>query len=263
MKVTKLARSISTVHIFYVYFLLLAAVLVAEASPANKRYTEHPANNVVIKAEIGQTVNISCYFDNEGQVTSKRRRSHAFKRSSSGHNRHIFKSVDYSSHNYGSDGGDADEQINPNSYEVDWFFLDNQGRMNIISYGAETTSRHKYKTFFRRNSDQEPPQSGLDTGNGPYSSSALYSQSIRGNGNEFKLNQRSSPNQSTYYLSALIESENDEGVYQCINPFKPNHVIQNTTVLIARNDSNRLQMLSLHQSLTLVLTIISFIAVRT
>ncbi len=102
------------------------------------------------------------------------------------------------------------------------------------SYGSETTSRYKYKTFYRRNREQL-------TGDSPYSSSALYSQSIRANENEVKLNQRSSLNQNTYYLSALIESESDEGIYQCINPFKPNHVIQNTTVLIARNHSKQLR----------------------
>lgn len=59
-----------------------------------------------------------------------------------------------------------------------------------------------------------------------YSSSALYSQSSRVDSNKAR---------STYYLSALIESEEDEGVYQCINPFKPNYVIQNTTVLITSN----------------------------
>lgn len=115
-------------------------IIYLEASPTNKRYAEHSAtkqNNVVIKAEIGQTVNISCYFDSElfggqqQQGNNKRRRSHVFKRSSNGHNRHIFKSVDYSGHTHGSGGSaNADEQIN--SYEIDWFFLDNQGRMNII-----------------------------------------------------------------------------------------------------------------------------------
>ena len=66
----------------------------------------------------------------------------------------------------------------------------------------------------------------MEEGPTKYSSSALYSQSSKATLRDTDKN--------TYYLSALIESEDDEGVYQCINPFKPNYVIQNTTILIKR-----------------------------
>ena len=95
--------------------------------------------------------------------------------------------------------------------------------MNIISYGEETTQKYKYKTFYKNENEQlNQPRIKDQAG---YSSSALYSQSSRS---------EKKP-KYTYYLSALIESEEDEGVYQCINPFKPNYVIQNVTVLISRN----------------------------
>lgn len=42
----------------------------------------------------------------------------------------------------------------------------------------------------------------------------------------------------TYYLNALIESEQDEGVYQCINPDSPNLILRNVTVLIASESLN-------------------------
>ena len=96
---------------------------------------------------------------------------------------------------------------------------------HCLSYGNLTASDYKYKTFVNREdlmnaaairSSQNLPQS-----------SALYSQT----------SSRSSPNNNnnvfTYYLSALIESDQDEGVYQCINPDSPNFILRNVTVLIA------------------------------
>ncbi len=92
----------------------------------------------------------------------------------------------------------------------------------MYSYGEETASKYKYKTFFDTSSRS------IDTSQDSefsYSSSALYSQHSQ--------HQQGVSGEVTYYLSALIESEDDEGVYQCINPFKPNYVIQNTTVLLS------------------------------
>ena len=39
-----------------------------------------------------------------------------------------------------------EEQQN-SKYEIDWYFLDNKGRMNIISYGNQTAKISKYRTF--------------------------------------------------------------------------------------------------------------------
>jgi hypothetical protein len=107
-------------------------------------------------------------------------------------------------------------------YELDWFFLDKQGHLNIISYGNQTRSRFKYKTFMRASDDEEEFDSQL-----PYASSALYSQTH----SRSKLRNRASTN--TYYLNVLIESEDDEGVYQCINPDLPNFILRNVTVMFA------------------------------
>ncbi len=60
----------------------------------------------------------------------------------------------------------------------------------------------------------------------PYSSSALYAQT-------HSRSTLSSQSSNTYYLNVLIESEEDEGVYQCINPDLPNFILRNVTVLFA------------------------------
>ena len=107
-----------------------------------------------------------------------------------------------------------------------------------------TASNFKYKTFVNReelsevlraaaasmhqhNHHHNQHHSSNNMPSAPSSASALYSQTS---------SRSSNPNTRyvyTYYLNALIESEQDEGVYQCINPDSPNFVLRNVTVLIA------------------------------
>lgn len=222
---------------FTIYLEQLLVLLFVDSTLSNP-IKKLATGNVVVQAQIGQTVNISCYFDpsinffpqnniNEQIASSqfknkrnnKRTNSYYHKASGTQQQQNVFKSVKFTD----IDHEDVEPNENKIDYEIDWFFLDNQGRMNIISYGEETTQKYKYKTFFK---NENQPQSQLRINDqGGYSSSALYSQSSR---SEKKT-------RYTYYLSALIESQEDEGVYQCINPFKPNHVIRNVTVLISRN----------------------------
>ena len=98
---------------------------------------------------------------------------------------------------------------------------------SFYSYGDETTSKFKYKTFLTNGNSRSVNQNSNSDDSielKGYSSSALYSQTYRGS---------SSQKFFTYYLNAYIESEEDEGVYQCINPNWPNFIIQNITVLIS------------------------------
>jgi hypothetical protein len=195
--------------------------------------------NQIIYVELGQTVNISCGFDklssNLFNRETRRRRHRMQKRSL-----HQSKSS-----NQYSESGDLfntnehDSAVPGNSllrYELDWYYLDKQGRMNIISYGNRTT-KSKYKLFVNT---KEKPQDyynndyDLDTAYNPrqnknslrYSSSALYSH-------DYTRHNR----QQVYYLNALIESEDDEGVYQCINPDQPNFILSNVTIRIANNSA--------------------------
>jgi hypothetical protein len=62
----------------------------------------------------------------------------------------------------------------------------------------------------------------------PYASSALYAQT-----HSRSTMSNSGQSSNTYYLNVLIESEEDEGVYQCINPDLPNFILRNVTVLFA------------------------------
>ena len=144
---------------------------------------------------------------------------------------------------------EAEETVNTNiypdsvKYELDWYFLDKQGRMNIISYGNRT-SKEKYKTFITSNLDkneltnsqESSGRSRMDAINNElaYSSSALYSQSSRSSNFYYK---NDNNNQYTYYLNTIIESEEDEGVYQCINPDLPNFILRNVTILLESKDT--------------------------
>ena len=91
------------------------------------------------------------------------------------------------------------------------------------SYGNKTKSNIKYKTFFNSANTRSLSDNHVNSlsNDMTYSSSALYSQSSR-----------SVPRIYAHYLNILIESEEDEGVYQCINPDWPNFIIQNVTVQI-------------------------------
>lgn len=98
-------------------------------------------------------------------------------------------------------------------------------KIKIYSYGNQTRSRFKYKTFVKRVNDKD----SLDKAT--YSSSALYSSSSN-------LRSRSEqparkPAKNEYFLSVLIESDQDEGVYQCINPDMPSLILKNATVLLS------------------------------
>jgi hypothetical protein len=82
-------------------------------------------------------------------------------------------------------------------------FLYNGPYFNAYSYGNNTISDIKYKTYIDFNE---------------FNNNNNYD-----NINKYKL----------YYLTALIESDDDEGVYQCVNPDWPNFTIRNITLSIA------------------------------
>ncbi len=122
-----------------------------------------------------------------------------------------------------------------NKYELDWYFLDKNGHMNIISYGNQTKSRHKYKTFVISNDVISSTQEDLK--NGPHSSALHFTQTHSRSNNVNRRNHHQQQHSNsdnhhpyTYYLNILIESESDEGVYQCINPDLPNFILRNVTV---------------------------------
>lgn len=111
----------------------------------------------------------------------------------------------------------------------------------ISSYGNLTASNLKYKTFVNREELSEVLRSASSAhhhAHVPSSAAALYSSqtSSRSSSPISNTNKNHHHNKYvyTYYLNALIESEKDEGVYQCINPDSPNYVLRNVTVLIER-----------------------------
>ncbi len=126
-------------------------------------------NNIVVRAQIGEHINISCYFDpnlinmmnQAGQVApklyNKNERLYQLKKrqlnqettkkyADNNNSNRIFKSANLNTETDESslitiDGGD--EPVSDGKYEIDWYFLDNQGRMNII--------RQLIKLFFSLN----------------------------------------------------------------------------------------------------------------
>ncbi|RNA38645.1 hypothetical protein BpHYR1_043893, partial [Brachionus plicatilis] len=212
-----------------------------------------PTHQQIIYTNIGQTINISCVFDSRWITNSqldtdmknfpndinhsipsypfsyeddiedyKKRRKKRLARST--------RSLD--AFNY--DVYEPNSKVEPfsivNTYELDWYFLDKKGRLNIVSYGNQTRSRFKYKTFVKRLSDKDSNEKT------PYSS-ALYSSSSNLRSRSEQPARKSSGKE--YFLSVLIESEQDEGIYQCINPDMPSLILKNATVLLSRNDSSR------------------------
>ena len=125
------------------------------------------------------------------------------------------------------------EHLTP-KYELDWYFIDKNGQMNIISYGSETKSNMKYQTFLHTLNNNEYSEDDPTTGTSddflPYSSSALYSQTSSSK-SQATVNTNNDQINNIYYLTTLIESEEDEGVYQCINPDFPDLILQNVTVM--------------------------------
>ncbi len=130
-----------------------------DSSPVIKRFANR--NNVVISAKIGETVNISCYFDprlmQQASFSSfKRKRSNYLDQTLYRTTRqpHVgsdvfdnFKYNDVPIESFPLKYEVVNEKIGtdikqlqspPISYEIDWFFLDNQGRMNIIRYRIYT-----------------------------------------------------------------------------------------------------------------------------
>lgn len=97
----------------------------------------------------------------------------------------------------------------------------------ISSYGNKTAS-NKYQLFMSRDdeetSDQVDPATRLD--GSQLSSYSSYSQT-----HSRSAALRKPATLLTHYLNVLIESEADEGVYQCINPNLANFIIRNVTVL--------------------------------
>lgn len=151
------------------------------------------------------------------------------------------------------DDVDIDDGIDLSNakYEIDWYFSDNKGRMNIISYGNKTSSNLKYKIY--THVDSPPPDSS--------SLSALYSQQLSSNSAAPSSSSRSSqlykhhhhnqrnhhqlqPQATIHFLNVLIESENDEGFYQCLNPDWPNFVIRNITVLVGKSRASSIHYFS-------------------
>lgn len=98
-----------------------------------------------------------------------------------------------------------------------------------------TASSYKYKTFVNREELSDVLKSHHHSSpSSPSSAAALYSHTSSRSSNSNCVG-AGCPRKYvyTYYLNALIESEQDEGVYQCINPDSPDLVLRNVTVLIA------------------------------
>ena len=292
-------------HYFYKYFeiYLFICLFIHSKLGSYSALRRNPnRNNQIIYAKLGDTINITCWFDpklfnTNGYVNNlnsiqqdkrKRRRSphlninqnknHSRRKSISKSSlspvvlvnnnnnnhkhhheksRHSKKSLDYYSTNENKQDNYFKQSISYNNdndlqdsndlntdivkYELDWYFLDRQGRMNIISYGNRTSKDTKYKTFILANTNEGSIKTRVidNTNELIYSSSALYSQSSKSfqSSNNYEFTNNNNDNNDgnryyTYYLNALIESEDDEGVYQCINPDLPNFILRNVTVLI-------------------------------
>jgi hypothetical protein len=152
----------------------------------------------------------------------------------------------FSLNNIKNDLSDSNDVV----YELDWYFLDKKGRMNIISYGNKTrfNMRYKYKPFIanerksiRAMLSDDNTEDEKNTGNN-LKFSALYSKQYYSSSksrsphtNNMELTTNTGNKGYFYYLNVLIESENDEGVYQCMNPDWPDYVIQNVTVELTSN----------------------------
>jgi hypothetical protein len=213
----------------------------------------HSRRKATSKLPSIETINTN---NNNNNINNKNHKHHYEK------SRHSKKSLDYYSsnenrqdnyfkqsisYNKNNDENDLQDINDLNTdiikYELDWYFLDRQGRMNIISYGNRTSKDTKYKTFILANSNEGSIKTRVidntNTNELVYSSSALYSQSSKSSSsNNYEFTNKNNNNINdgnryyTYYLNALIESEDDEGVYQCINPDLPNFILRNVTVLI-------------------------------
>jgi hypothetical protein len=81
----------------------------------------------------------------------------------------------------------------------------------ILSYGTSSTNEEKYKVYVQK----------------------IHSLRNVKTSNESKLNAASTKYYKTYHLSLLIQSESDEGIYQCLNPNYPKSIHSNTTVILA------------------------------
>ena len=189
--------------------------------------------NVVIYAQVGDTVNISCRFDpklfamaaanrrggsssvrtNNNDLSyymyKRKRRSETRSHHRRRHDTTLYEKFVKQHHNKPSSvhnkhqvddhNGDASYQLRPMNdenlndddsidlnempqvplvnNEIDWYFSDNRGRMNIISYGNQTISnlRYKYKIYTQADTPPSPADSSSES---PSSLSALYSQQL-------------------------------------------------------------------------------------
>ena len=107
-------------------------------------------HDIVIKAQIGETVNISCYFDptmisseqmnrfnrrfKKKRYVEKLAQSPSEYRTSTSQFpiENVFRSMEANTNHQRNTNIDEEANLQENSYEIDWFFLDNKGRMNII-----------------------------------------------------------------------------------------------------------------------------------
>ena len=121
------------------------------------------------------------------------------------------------------------------NYDIDWYFIDRSGKNNIIrlslacsfffklifnivinsSYGNNIphSKSHKYKIYVGSVNDD------LLTFENPLPSKS-------------QLRSLNNQHDSVIYLNTLIESEDDEGLYQCIDPNLTDFNIQNVAVRV-------------------------------
>ncbi|CAF0910273.1 unnamed protein product [Brachionus calyciflorus] len=256
------------IYVHYLTSFVFILINSTDSFPIDRTNGVRPPSQQIIYTNIGETINISCVFDSSLF-------SNSFETDPNVQNNEIVQTIPSFQYNYeledenfkkkrkkkrklkkrystnnnnnnNNENFDNYEKTEPfslvNTYELDWYFLDKKGQLNIVSYGNQTKSRFKYKTFVLLENESE----NKNAENMPFSS-ALYSSSgnVKGRSEPIlSLEPKSLKNR--YYLSVLIESDQDEGVYQCMNPDIPNLILKNATVLLSRNNSSRIGLLNMY-----------------